>query len=148
MSKKQNKKQIKKRSKKNIAFLAGFFGGIAAASYIISRKKKKAAGKKSIFLSGDKCDELSVIFNHALDSIPEKEGATIDIEAQLAKDLGAALEEILGSPIAVKGDAEESRANSYEIIVGETARAESAAFRASLGFNEYGFAVIGNQIAV
>jgi hypothetical protein len=68
-----------------------------------------------------------------------------ELEVQLCRDVRDA---IVNAYAATPEIVEDSVKQKYEIIVGETTRKESKEFIASLGYNEYGFEVVGNRIVV
>ena len=144
-------KNSQKKSKKGLfAIIAGALGLTALAAHTVKKKKdEEAAAPLTLFSDG--ATAFSVVFNHERDSHRLEKGGAVDYEVQLAKILSEALEAATGIPFPLKddqlpegGDAGEA----FEILIGDTSRTESAALRGFLGFNEYGFAVLGNKIVV
>ena len=140
-----------KKSKKGLfAVIAGALGLTALAAHTVKKKKEEEAAEPvSLFADGKTA--FSVVFHHELDSHRLEKGGLVDYEVQLAKNLSVALEAATGIPFPLCDDQlpEDSTADdTFEILVGDTARAESAALRGFLGYNEYGFAVLGNKIVI
>lgn len=68
-----------------------------------------------------------------------------ELELQLCREIRDALTSTYAATPEIVEDKVEGK---YEILVGETARAESDTFISSLAYNEYGFGVIGDKIVI
>ena len=140
-----------KKSKKGLfAVIAGALGITALAAHVAKKKMdEEAAAPVTLFSDGKTA--FSVVFNHQRDSHRLEKGGVVDYEVQLAKNIAEALQNTTGIPFTLCDDSlaeGESAADRFEILVGDTTREESAALRGFLGYNEYGFAVLGNKIVV
>ena len=92
-----------------------------------------------------------VIFADGLDNTPDKGNQNrVDYTVQLARDLRNRLEALTGAVPNLKSDWVKigtDTADTYEILIGDTARPESAQAKSRLrGAQDYGVFFIGNKI--
>lgn len=94
-----------------------------------------------------------VIFADGLDNTPDKGNQNrVDYTVQLARDLRNRLEALTGAVPNLKSDWVKigtDTAGTYEILIGDTARPESAQAKSRLrGAQDYGVFFIGNKIVI
>ncbi len=154
-----DRRRAKLRGKSTLAVL-GIAVGAAAAAYIKDKILKKNAAVDQVseelegklhLIAADRRTDYSVVYGAQLDGGEREELKSGDAEARIAKQLALELRHTLGAEFFVRSSAlreDEDASELYEILIGDTRRAESDAFRDSLGMGEYGFYVTGRKIVI
>ncbi len=97
--------------------------------------------------------ELKVIYLDSLDNTASSsdKNDNVDIDVALAKEIRELILKQTGIKIDISTDWYKKGtdiSDKLEILVGSTTRDETAQFRSTLSYNEYGYSVIGNKIVV
>lgn len=144
-------KNDKKKNRKGLwAALVGLISGSALAGLFLKKKLEQEAAEPLTLFAEGKTD-FSVVYDRALVNEAIKVGGSEDYGFRQAKRLAEELEALTGVHFSLSDDTLPEGADPgapFEILVGRTDRVESTAFIDFIGYNEYGFALLGNKLVV